>query len=286
MTGNKRGSHAGARRFSFSKKVEETDKADELILLLKPLWNLLHISAEYQKEFMDSHRHDTDTCLIEIHSELCRFQKATDPKPKRKWPKAPSERYRESQRLFSNLENFWEIARVGHDHRESFRAKHKGLEIPILNEVWQEYESLKVLTHVVRRKSAGSADLARMQIQGLIQDVRAQLRDIWEAMKLPLESTPAFTRTELTIAHLTLENLEFHQVGCSPFPSPDTLHLPRMKPDSTSNPLPPSIGKRLVLIFGIPSWLTRERPFLHGLGRDAECYMWFTLHIAVGVYAV
>ncbi len=180
---------------------------------------------------MKSRIHD----LQEIKRELDRIKSAGLPSTIRKWPFSPSERDREAQRLFSELDVFWDLASIELNHRIRFKAAHKGLNTDTLNRIWQEHEFFLRFTHEERTTSFKRCEKAVSdRILLTVGEARAALAALWVQMKMPAKHAPAIVQCKLGPEHLTLETVEFHEVKTqnhlSVQPLPPTLSFRRTVP--------------------------------------------------------
>ena len=131
------------------------------MLVLISLWNQLNVDANYQRFYKSSVACGQITSH-EINSEISHIRNALAPTTKKRWPFSPSERYREAQQLFSNLDTFWEIYRVDPSHRADFRATHRDLDNETLSQIWREHETFRRLTLPERSRCSELSERAQV----------------------------------------------------------------------------------------------------------------------------
>ena len=199
--------------FKYSAKIKESEMK-ELSKTLLFLWNQLNVDEKYQEYFRLFKVENGNISLEEIKAEISRIENALSPVPIKRWPSSPSERFREAQRLFSNLDTFWDFYRISEIHRTNFKTAHKNLDINTLGQIWEEHEMFRKLTLKERGHLSEQAEQAKAsQIVTAIREARSLLTKMWIEMKIPADNACDIVRVDIRPEHLTLENVEFHEVA-------------------------------------------------------------------------
>lgn len=151
---------------------------------LVDMWQNLHIDSSYQEKFWGA---QSAGSMVE---ETQRLRAAVELRPPRRtWPSAPSERYRESQRLLAQLDEWWTMASVNPSHRAAFTQSHRGLDTRTLHSIWAESRRMRVLAdREIRLSSSAASSECAKSARKAREDAKveqAALRRLWGEMRMP-----------------------------------------------------------------------------------------------------